>query len=354
MSVAGRESRDFREARGDDVLDAARARDGREVAAVRRAEERLEEVLVLRHGQVREDAAAAVLEEEDRERRAQVPRRAQPARVVEEREVARDEQRGPAASAGHADRRRDDAVDAVGAAVREHLHALGQPPGVELRPADGHAAREEQRGALREHRAGCRDGGRFARRAIEQRPRPGFRDVQRLRPVLVERDASHLGRERLAGRARARHHHLAHDAVRVAAPVVGLDRDDGRAVPLEPRGQRLRGRDAAQAQDEVGREIGHGLVAQEEIGVRAGDDTLGNGCAAQSRGDVGEDGHAGRAREGEHGGGPGAVDGSRAGNDQRTARLRDARGQRGEHGKPRHRARRDIGGGACRPQRWPQ
>src|SRR5689334_22350807 len=87
---------------------------------MRRAEQRLE-VLAAALGlrEEREYAAAVVVEQHDRRVDWMELRREQPVQVVVERDVSDREDERAAGDGGRAERTRDDAVDAIGAAVGE-------------------------------------------------------------------------------------------------------------------------------------------------------------------------------------------------------------------------------------------
>ena len=71
-----------------------------------------------------EDAAAAVVQQHDRELQAEPAGGEQAAEVVGERDVADQQHDGPVARGGGAERARDDPVDAVGAAVAQHARRV--------------------------------------------------------------------------------------------------------------------------------------------------------------------------------------------------------------------------------------
>ncbi len=72
-----------------------------------------------------EDAAAAVVEDDDPHRRADLAKRCEAVHVVEEAEVAGDDPGRRAARRRRADPRGDEAVDAVGAAVGQEADRRG-------------------------------------------------------------------------------------------------------------------------------------------------------------------------------------------------------------------------------------
>ena len=93
---------------------------------------------MLGDGQEVEDPAAAVVDADDLERHAGAARRQQAAGVVLERELADQDPGGEARGDRRAERRRDDAVDPVRAAVGEEAEPLRRLREVGLDVADRH------------------------------------------------------------------------------------------------------------------------------------------------------------------------------------------------------------------------
>ena len=191
----------------------------------------------LRLGQEREDAAAVVVHQHDRGRQAVQARGDQRVEVVEERDVADDQGDGAAGHRRGPERRRDDAVDAVGAAVRADGDRAvgGREPGVHV--ADRHGAAGPQDGAV-----GQGVGQRPATgRPRTARPAPASQAVHRLaspRRSAARQSAAQRrrrpGRRRAARRARsARGGRVRVDERRRAAarPRASRRRRRGRAAP---------------------------------------------------------------------------------------------------------------------------
>src|SRR3954447_6374155 len=113
--------RELREFVHEDVGEAMELCDLPGLDAERRAEDRLEFVALdlLGLGQELEDAAAIVVEHHDSDRRARLPQGSEAVHVVVEAEITGDDPRRSPGGCGRADARRDEAVDAVGAAIAQ-------------------------------------------------------------------------------------------------------------------------------------------------------------------------------------------------------------------------------------------
>ena len=275
------------EVRGSDepVLPAQRGHDRPDVDAVRRPEQLL---VVLREagagsrgrglglGQEREDPAAVVVDQDDRGGERVEPRRDQGVEVVEERDIADDEGDRPVRDRRGPEGRGDDAVDAVGAAVR----------------ADGDGAvrgREPAVHVAHRHRA-CRPTGR--RRRGARRPGRGTGRLRTARP----RAASHASIASPAARSASSQSAVqawfagaaqqAGEAPRPVVGRVGMDegrRDERRLAPagVAVQDQQLRARAAEQLHDRLGGR--HGAGPDDEVGC-VGVDPRARGGPAGRRG----------------------------------------------------------------------
>ena len=170
--------------------------DGAEVEAVRRAEVLLEAdgLAVFGNRQQREDPAAVVVEHDDRGVQRVAACREEPAGIVQEGEVARQQHHGCLGCGRGTERARDHAVDAVGAAVAEHAQRPGprRQEGVEV--AHRHAVGDVEEGAVRKCLAELSDGA-----GLEERESSSA-SARFERGACVRRSASRKSR---SARARA-------------------------------------------------------------------------------------------------------------------------------------------------------
>ena len=252
---------------------------------------------------------------------AEPARGEQPADVVGERDVA-DQQHGrPRPVGGDAERGRDRAVDAVGAAVGEHPRRCVAAGGEErLDVAHRHRGGDDERRLGRQaHAELCGDarlGQPVAASPRSRPPRSGRRaSTPRARrgPCAAAPAPARAGRRSRSWRPRR---------AGSCHACLGVERDLQRAVePVQPLAQRLGGREVADAQDEVGRvRGGEAGVAQQRVVVRDG-----GGAAAGARERVGEQRQRERVRKpGERRAEPGVA--LAAPGDDDAARLRVERG----------------------------
>ena len=267
-----------------------------EVELARRAQQGLELVGVeLRGlGEEIEDPAAAVGDDHDPHRGVDVGQGREPAEVVQEPEVAGDDHRGPPARRRGADPGRDEPVDPVGATVGEKeqlgIGALQE----RLLVADRHAGRGVDELAVRVQPAQrCLQArlGRFVK-PLELGPDRGAHPAVGIGPgaspaLLADRAVEPL-RDRGRERPRARANDRPGRPGRLVPAVGGVDHELRHAVELgQPLAQRFAGRQLAEAQDEVGRELarsraGHRLVGADHVRAVVGP-------AAQLGGRLGED-----------------------------------------------------------------
>jgi hypothetical protein len=272
---------------------------GGEVGVLGGEEEALEGRGVRGDGEEAEDAAAAVVDDEGAEIRAELGGGEEAARVVQEGQVAQQDGGGAVwGGEGLASGGGEGAVDAVGASADEDAQgaALGGE-GVEI--ADGHAAGDVERGAFGQSAPKLPRDGPLPQRLLE--PRPAQRLLRRALgpppPLQPHRARGPRNRGR-GGRCpphpvflppvflpQRRHQGLTqrgglglqHQTGAVAGVVphpVGVHQGHAASgVGGEPLGQGLRSRGLAQAQRAVGGE-GLGEVGGLEEGVGAGDEVV--------------------------------------------------------------------------------
>ena len=207
----------------------------------------------------------SLLSSDDHERQPEPARGEQPADVVGERDVA-DQQHGrPGPGGRDAERGRDRAVDAVGAAVGEHARRRVAGGEERLDVAHRHRGGDHERRVGRQPHA---ELGRDARlRELAERAGDGDGGGAVGTAPAVEPGAV-LARLLRRQHARVGGHDRADAPRRVLPGGLGIEGDLQRVEPVQPLAQRLGGREVAEAQDEVGG-VGGGEagVAQQRVVV---------------------------------------------------------------------------------------
>ena len=102
-----------------DVLPTVSRHQFREVHFLRRRKIFLEGRLELRDRQVPENSAAVIVDQHNRQRPAQLRPNQEAVRVVQQREIAREQHRRPPGTMRHTQRRRQSAIDPIGPAIAE-------------------------------------------------------------------------------------------------------------------------------------------------------------------------------------------------------------------------------------------
>ena len=186
--------------------------------------------LVLR--QVREDAAAVVVDDDERRRRERRARRAGRSCRAGSRGRRTSATTGPGVRAGDADDRRDEAVDAVRAAVREHAHA-GARRHAPLERAHGQARRDDERAAVGNRGRDVARDAAFARDVVVEH-------VDRARRGPAARRPSHVREPRRRAGAGAPSSPVSAASSASASARDALVRGVLRIEPARRRGRRAR------------------------------------------------------------------------------------------------------------------
>ena len=183
-----------------------------------------------RLGQEREDPAAVVVDQDDRRGQVVEARRDQRVEVVQERQVADDQRDRTDLRRGRAEGRRDDAVDAVGAPVRQRPDRAGAARQPVVHVADRHAvAGPQERAVGQESAEHARTAGPRTPRRAPRRRRATPRAHGR-RPGPRRTRHAPRRRSRLARRAAPRRGHRAVAVASAWTNVVGMI-----AGSLQPR-----------------------------------------------------------------------------------------------------------------------
>ena len=178
-----------------------------------RPEQLLEVGRQVRLGEKREDAATVVVDDDDRDPQRMQAGRHERVEVVEERQVANDEDDRAGGDGRGAQGARDDPVDTVRASVREAANEPLVPSPHVIQVADGHAVADIERRSTRQER----------RERREDAPFEGVAGLTALREVL----RGGAGEGELAARGLVAYlvegiaPHLAAELKRVPAPYFG-------------------------------------------------------------------------------------------------------------------------------------